>query len=541
MTANQTDRLNPMPVDTAGHARSLTNTAVWLLATASVAWIITLSAWTLAGSFLIGMFTDSVWYLAIADYYRTLLGAAEPVYAQAAYDTSRFPPLYSALIAAVGGGIENQANVQYLTVVLNACAVLAAAWWTAQHTRSIPVALAALPVTLLTPALLNWLFVPLSEPMFLIAVVASLVAAHRARNGAMDIISVAALVSIVPLIRSAGLALVVGFAIWAVFAVRDRPWKRAAAIMLAVAPGLLWGLYRSTKPVVIDYAGEVSLARMIEEGGTLLGFVEVQLTAAAEALRAWFGSASPILAGTLAAIFAFAAIHGWWLRVRHLALDAIFVPIYLGMVLAWPYPLEMPRLLSVVMPFVAVWSLAGVTRWLRQGSSEKQVSSAAVLTVALTSIAVALPDWSSAVARALMPAPEVLEPYKRTSAYFLTEDEETARAGLETTFRILELIDATATEIEPNACIYSNNAAIIFAASRGRLRSETTPRLDPDQPILEQLPLCRYLMVMNLGSRQAHYAPLYPIDLVHDVMKPVLVSEQEMAGGRIVAAALLEK
>jgi hypothetical protein len=515
--------------------------ATWLLAIAALAWLTTLSVWTLEGSIVIGMFSDSVWYLAVADYYRSLVGAQTLLDAQAAYDTSRFPPIYPALIAAVGGGIESQASVHHLTVALNAAAVFATAWWAAQLTRSVPVALAALPLIILTPAFLNWLFVPMSEPLFLVGVVASLVAAHRARSGAIDILSVAAVVSIVPLIRSAGIALVAAFAVWALFAAGVRPWKRATAILIAAVPGAAWAIYRSTKPVFLSYGDDVSLSRMIAEGETLTGYVRTQVLAMVDGVHSWFGLASPTVSGVFIVVLGLLALHGWWRRIKTLELDAIFVPIYLGMLLLWPYPSEMTRLLSVVLPLIAVWALVGLTRWFPVKEPSTVISRAAVLAGAIAGIAVAVPSWIVAVDRATTPVAESLEPYKRTVAYFQAADGDGARVGLETTVRIIGLIDEATHVVEAGACIYSTYPSLVLAVSRGRLRGRLTPQLTPGQPIQEQLPECRYLLVVNLGTRPAYAVPLYPAELIQDSMNPLLVSEQYIGDARFVAAALLEK
>jgi hypothetical protein len=507
------------------------------LAAGSLAWLAVMIAWTLAGQPVIGMFSDSVWYLAIADYYRSLVTGGIPAHAQVAYDTSRFPPLYSLLIAAVGGGIQDQDVVNILSVMLTAGAGVAVVFWSRALGTSTRFALAALPATFVTPALADWLLIPLSEPLFLVGLLAALVAAQRSREGTLDIIVVAALVSALPLLRSAGIVLVVAFAIWALRAHPASLARRITAIGLAGAPALLWSIYRSSKPVYLDYGREVSLGRMIDEGGTLVGFAQSQATAVLDAAQAWFGASGWSLTSAGVAILAAAACHGWWLRLRGWELDAIFVPLYVGMLLVWPYPLEMPRLLGVIMPIAAAWALISIPRWI-QGRTANPMAGGA-LVVGTAGLLLALPTWSAMVERAIMPTDPTLEPYKRVPAYFLAGNEAIALAGLETSVRILAVIEESASIVPEGDCVYTTQTALVLAASRGRLRVRPTPLIDLGQPLAEQLAACRYLMVMQLGSRQAHAAPLYPLQVVGAVTVPILVSRQGEREGTAIAAALL--
>jgi hypothetical protein len=508
-----------------------------VLAAASVSWLAAMIAWTLAGQPIIGMFSDSVWYLAIADYYRSLAGGDLPVYAQAAYDTSRFPPVYSLLIAVVGGGMQHQEVVNHLSIALSFAAGLAVFAWLRSSGASPLAALAAFPAVYVTPALLDWLLIPLSEPLFLIGLLLSLVAAQRARAGSIDVLIAAAVVSLLPLIRSAGIVLVAAYALWILWVPCASAKRRLLSIVVAAAPATLWALYRSTKPVFLDYASEMSLARMIEEGGTLAGFALAQVTSLLHAVQSWFGVAgcSPASAGI--AILGAAACHGGWLRLRNRELDAIFVPLYVGMLLLWPYPLEMPRLLGVVMPIVSTWTLLGVSSWIGRSATAPTVRAAVF--VGLASALLALPTWTAMAQRAALSADATLEPYKRTPAYFSAGDETIALAGLETSARILAVIEDAAAIVPKGECVFSTQTALVMAASRGQLRSRPTPRIDPGRPLAQQLAECRYLIVMQLGSRQAHATPLYPLDEVQAEMEPVLVSRSSHGATASIAAALL--
>lgn len=510
------------------------------IALASCAWLAVLVAWTLAGTPVIGMFSDSVWYLALADYYRSLPFGTPPEHALQAYDSSRFPPLYALAIALSGGGIEHQRAVHYLTVALTIGAVAAVVWWSRESTRSTALALAAVPVTILTPALLYWLMVPLSEPLFLIVLLAALVAARRVREGRMDLGVLAAIVAVLPLVRSAGIALIVAFLMWLVVGTDGSARRRIIAALIAIVPAGLWSVYRAHKPVHLDYGGEVSLSRMIEAGGSLAGFFRGQALALADAVQAWLGldGWSPASLGVLA--LTAAAAWGWWLRLRARELDAYFVPIYLGMLLAWPYPLEMGRLVGVIMPIAALWSIVGASRWwARPAPPGAPVAPGAVLAVALLAGALAAPAWVALAARAAQAVPPELEPYKRVPAYFLAPGPESAAAGLETSFRILALIDDAASIIEPESCAYTTQTALVMAASRGRIRTRTTPALDPTRPTAPQLQQCAYVIVMRLGSRQRHAEALYPLTAAAAIGEPVLVSRQRAGDQEVIVAALI--
>lgn len=512
--------------------------ATWVLAVSSLGWLTVMIGWTLQGQPVIGMFSDSVWYLAIADYYRSLVGPEIPIHAQTAYDTSRFPPLYALLIAIVGGGIDRQDIVNQLSIGLTVVAGITVVLWLRSLGTSTLVAVSALPAVYVTPAILDWLLIPLSEPLFLACLAVTLVAAQRARMGTLDIAVVAALVSILPLVRSAGIVLVAAFAVWLLRMQHVSLARRFFAACIATLPAILWALYRSTKPVFLDYGSEVSLGRMLEEGGTLGAFAVSQIIAIANAMQSWFGVAGWSPASVVIAALGVAACHGWWLRVRDWQLDAIFMPLYVGMLLVWPYPLEMPRLLGVTMPIVAAWAVLGVSHWItRTQQSTATPLAQGVALVATTGVVLSLPAWAAMLQRASLPTDQALEPYKRTPAYFLAGDDDIALRGLETSARISAVVEEASLIVPGSECVFTTHTALSMAASRGQLRLRSTPQLDLGQPLGPQLAECRYLIVMQLGSRQAHAAPLYPLQEVQTIMEPVLVSKQ----GEAIAAALLKR
>jgi hypothetical protein len=510
--------------------------ATWVLAVSSLGWLTAMIWWTLQGQPVIGMFSDSVWYLAIADYYRSLVGPEIPIHAQTAYDTSRFPPLYALLIAIVGGGMDRQDIVNHLSIGLTVVAGITVVAWLRSLGTTTLVAVSALPAVYVTPAILDWLLVPLSEPLFLACLAVTLVAAQRARKGALDITVVAALVSILPLVRSAGIVLAAAFAVWLVRMQHVSLARRVLAAGIATAPAILWALYRSTKPVFLDYGSEVSLARILEEGGTLGSFAISQFVAIAGAVQSWFGVTSWSPASVVIVALGVAACHGWWLRIRDWQLDAIFMPLYVGMLLVWPYPLEMPRLLGVTMPIVAAWAVLSVSHWITRQPTATRLAQGVAL-VATAGVVLSLPAWASMLQRASLPTDQALEPYKRTPAYFLAGDDDIALRGLETSARVFAVVDEASSIVPASECVFTTQTALAMAASRGKLKVTLTPKIDLNQPLAPQLAECRYLIVMQLGSRQAHAAPLYPLQEVRTVMEPVLVSKQDEA----IAAALLKR
>ena len=143
--------------------------------------------------------------------------------------------------------------------------------------------------------------------------------------------------------------------------------------------------------------------------------------------------------------------------------------------------------------------------------------------------------------RAHLPIDADLERYRRSPAYFMADSDELAIAGTESWARIVAMAAELPQVVPRNDCVYTFFPAMIWVQSGQRTLVKPIPlEVARGALPLERLRDCRFIMPVNTRSAQTRVPPLYPLDALRDRTRPVLHSEFEFRGGRVIAAVLLE-
>ncbi len=510
-----------------------------MLAMLVVCGTVALALWVAAHPPLAGLFSDSINYLQIAEYFSASFSGTAGDAHRYQFASTRFPPLYSLLLAMTGAGLQ-QWN-QAITVAAVLVAGYAALCWVylRQQTGSAALALVLVPVAVLTPYLAEWLVLPLSEPLYAIIVLAALLLASTKSN---PVLAAAALVSLAPLCRSAGLALVLAYVAWLATNRDIAPARRALGSIVAVLPAACWAGFRSTQPVLGNYTDFLSIEATLQAAGGFAAFVAQQAAAIADAATSWLDPALPGIARAAALVLAIPTVVGLLLRARDRRLDAWYVLVYLGIVAIWPYPVETPRLLSVVAPLLMLSAWTGsrfaIERFAR-GALRAEARPVAALALSAIAVTGSLGGYQRLLERTTNEVPEEFEPARRWTHYLNTPDSVAAHDLAETLIRTAYLIDEAAASVPHGACVYTHFRALVDMRSAGALRTVETPQSISVDTAADAMSACDYVLVTQLASPQRGEPPLYPLPLLGARANVLLASEGERGPQGVLFAALV--
>lgn len=323
--------------------------------------------------------------------YRDLFLPGTPLHA-------KYPPGYPLLLAFLGwfGGLQ--------LFKLASLSLTAASVWLVFRLgcgrATTGVALVGAALFGITPVLLQFSHLVLSESLFAFLVLLSLVLSQKSGRWWTPVLVAACAF----LTRTAGLPLLLAFAIGAALDRRGRrtAWTLAVAVFV-VAAWLAW--QRIVAPGQLTYIRQFLLVNPYDPGSGSIGFSGIWLrvatnlwTYASGQLPASFGLPAPrsggVPAGTALAglLLASLAAAGWFRDVmRRVTPISLFTFLYLGLILLWPPVWSDRRFLLPVLPLLILYALEAVRAlvgWRSRSASAGLVSVAAVaLTAAVPAMA----------------------------------------------------------------------------------------------------------------------------------------------------------
>lgn len=334
---------------------------------------------------------DSVSYLVMAQVFSPWQAASPPV-AEAFAREAFYPPLYPLLLALVGVA-QDFARAQLVTALLLAACLplvyLLGTRWLGDRWA----AAGAAAVTALLPSL--WIHVKgtLSEPLFALVFLATLLLIDAEDDGRKRRWLLALAMAALVLTRTVGLIVVAAYAA-CVLVRRDRPLGRA--LLPALAAIVAYGAWVLLRPA---QTGDVNMAIALEHVRTLSaeGFAGILVRQASSIGEAWTGAlllfwvegrpVRVVLAGVVGAL----ALTGMGLRFAARKPDAWMSSAYLATFLVWPFQDQMTRFLFPALPVLVLYAFWAVRAGLRRLGRPSAAGHAlvAVLIVSLAAPALA--------------------------------------------------------------------------------------------------------------------------------------------------------
>jgi len=461
--------------------------AFWLQAMVVALVAAAYSVWNAWPNTFVGLFTDTVSYLRMADVLAPWSSGTVDELSRETFRTTLYPPLYPWLLGLLGAGTNALARAQIVHALTVGAAIVALAAWLRSSIRQPSVAVLATALVALTPAWWSSALKPCSEPLFAALLALSCLGLRRE-----SWLLAGAAIGAAWLTRAAGIALL---PVLVVALARARVDRRTAtwACVLAIAPALLWKLTRLGMPTH-SYTQEY--LRMLDGGASIPGALldQVRVVSSSVAGAAAPGLASTLLGGAVLAAATLSLPAAW--RARRP--EVVLVPVYLGLVLVWPFPHETRRLLMPLLPALVLVAYEGIAR------VRMRFAGPAVLFLSLLLAVGSVPM----LARAAMPVVPELRPYRNVDPYYEARDEAQARRILEITARVDAALQSVPQGVPPDACVYATTVDVASFVAGRRFRMPPPP---------ERVPLdqgCRYYFISILAPSEGQAPSYYPRALV---------------------------
>lgn len=450
--------------------------------------------WT-AGNDLAEFGGDNAYYLLIARYFSPY-SPLSPV-AEFFFKNSFYPPVFPLLLAFTGGG-ENIFIAHFVTTSCLIGAFLVLYWWLSSMKTGPGLAIV---VTLLFASLPGTYMQALSvhsENLYLLFSLGALFAASFSEGPEKVrwLYGSAICVALASLTRGAGLSLIIAFLLY--LAIR-RPKAGWWLGVMATLPAVLWKIFSAQQKVSYFAAFSDKYA-----GLDLIDAFKRYAVGQLEALwYGWYSNFTDSHVGMIVmAVIAVACLAGTILRSLQARLDGLYVGAYLALVLLWPFPAEVQRLLFVIVPVLMVQGLLLLSRFPQITFNQRRIHSGylVMLAVALVTISQLL----LTVNRFLQPLPSELTSLKHTVDWYMLDPVE-ARSNVIFEELLTEHLKSLSHVVPDGECIYSIKPSIVgFYANRISL---VPPRERLDDRAFDaalQAGSCRYFYLMGFTSPSYH-------------------------------------
>ena len=327
--------------------------------------------------------------------YRDLYLPGTPIHA-------KYPPLYPAILGALGwvGALQ---LFKWWSVVASATCVWLT-WRLGRRIASSHVGLLAAVLVAVSPLLLRFSHVVLTEATFTALILLALAAVQTdpGGTGRRQVTWVAlGLASAAFLTRTAGLPLLIALVAYPLL---RRKWREAVpAALVTTACVLGWGLWqRLANPGGPGYLGELAMANpynpslgtvdaagfLSRIAGNFWLYISAELPEALGAVSRTPDGPVPT-AVVLGLVVAGLAVTGWLRKMTvRITPAALFVLLYVGLIMLWPEVWTDKRFLLPVLPLMVIYALHGIATIAELRFPREGVTAAAGLVLILASPAI---------------------------------------------------------------------------------------------------------------------------------------------------------
>ncbi len=455
---------------------------------------------------LAGINSDGAVYVLLADWLSPW-HSSDIDFGARLFEHYPFPPLYPLLLAALGGGSTSPRLDYAIDAWLQACAV-AASWCWARRIgcNGAGAALAALSLSL-TPIALFSAMGLFSEPLYLalsmtaFALVAAPVPSARAWQ------STALLLGLAALSRGVGLFAVLALVLSCAW--RTRLKSAPLTALIALAPPLLWLAVKASHGWHGSYVDNVFGKGAWPVMHGLIEQVPTNLRALGYHFVRCFDSLNGLHSALITTLLLVPAALTWVRRMRAAEVDAVYVALYLGVILMWPYPNHFTRFLFVLLPVFGAYAAVGVSAMLSSSGHAALARHGASLTAVLVLLVVApsLVQIVSGIAQA-EGAEESMQ--TRISSWYGHDSLAEARRSTAFSLRVLNVMTELGTGLPHDVCVSSTMAEIFMLQARRYSRPPPTER-DDVAALRAALAQCPYVLLLGATAfPAADFPAFYP-------------------------------
>lgn len=464
-----------------------------------------------------GFLTDDANYLMMADFFSPYHEGN--VYVETlTMLRARFPPAFPILIALLGGGSWNMGAAHLATGVTFLLAALFLYAWVRTTLQRPKLALACLVLFALLPETLLYVLELRSEFLYLAFLLAAFTAVNAAEHSERHrhelLLAASVFVGLCILTRTIGVCLLAAFVVYLFINRVPRKFLYAGT---AIALPACWYVIKAINDYsntyaedLVQYASYDGLWRLA--ANDLPRNVWLMLNAWGTHLGA--GGDAWWLQKGLAVLLLLLAMVGFALRIRRWRPDALYVILYIAVILVWPHPDHMTRFVYPLIPigllyvFVGVSAIAGAA-----GNVASRTAWANTITTALILLLTA-PNAVSVATRFMSPVPDYIpDDFRHVRNWLTAKNTASVIRELEIKSNVVSLLSRAGGNLEEYECIYAVHRPLVMLYTQ-RPAVRLPSNLDPGN-----LTRCKYLFVMNL---RAIKKPKYPLEVIdHDRLKLV--------------------
>lgn len=452
-----------------------------------------------------GLMADDAIYILLAEYLSPYAGH-ELVNSSHVTTHGGFPPLYPFLLGLVGTSQSSLIPGHIFNTALALLSYIVLYIWLGLGRAPDKLYLSAAMVLALLPFNLIMHTSLMSEPLYMFTTILALVLSDKYPEHIKTLVLVIVLSS---LTRTAGIALLVAFWIWVIVEKKPSPLK---LIIISLGPLLIWKIAGKLFYQSQDYGFSLEEIYSGKELTGVMSYIGNQLSAYWQALHAYIDRSTNTYSTAAVFIIVFGAVPGFIRRLRKRKLDACYFPVYLAMIVIWPYPSHAARLLYPVMPLLFLYLVESLDMLNLPGKSTlKRPVAYGALVLITASMA---PSSLGILERAIYTPAQLPENFKATTTWL---GEKDPNIGLNNALIIQSVYQgmSSAREFVPlNSCVYTVHFEAFMLHGR-RAAFPLLPRHIKDGAITEKN-RCEYVYVIWASTHRAfntgYPVKNYPLD-----------------------------
>lgn len=464
-----------------------------------------------------GINSDAAIYVLMADalspYHTQSFGFAEKLFAY-----YPFPPLYPALLALLGGGSATPAANYLAGAGAMACAVVASWCWARRSGTGSAAAAAASASLAITPIALFTIMGVFSEPLYLALSMAGFAVLAGPRPTSRDWRVAALLFGLAAVSRGVGAFAVV--ALLLSWAWKSRGRMTPAVPLLALLPSVLWTILKWANGWTGSYFGS-----LFEKGlGPVVRAMLVQIPLNASALAYHAVRCLDLLSSRYAtwvcALLALLATLTWLRRLRAVQVDALYIAIYLGVLLLWPFPNHFARFLLVLLPLFAAYACWGA-QWLAEYSRQPRLAAIAAAATGAVLICVSLPSALLVIGQIRDAESPQDRAHTRMAFWYEFDSQAASRRNVGYAVQLLRAIERLGEQVPASACVSTTMPEMVMLhAHRHALRPPGAGA--SEETLRAALARCPYVLMLRGRAFPAFdYPLLYPQDRLRNELETI--------------------
>ncbi|MGR8947947.1 MAG: hypothetical protein ACU84Q_07865 [Gammaproteobacteria bacterium] len=454
-------------------------------------------AWLTTGANYAGLAADDAVYLLMSERFGSAVEHL-PVHHYIA-SVNHFPPLLPLMLGALGLGADEISYAHWFQCLLISLSALSVAYFAYRLTRRLLPAFGIFVLFVGSPATLLLSVEIWSEFLFVALIYSGFILLDKSDSQKVAAYLASLLIGLSALTRGFGLLAVAALCFRTAL---SKPARLISVIFFSCLPLILsaiagWSSSRSYYDI---------FAERVSNWNTFLVVVKENIPAM---WRAWlfvFNRTPNLIVISLCAIVAILAAVTVVRRLRNYQVDSLFCVAYLGLLVIWPFPAVMERLLFPLVPLLLTYACVTVFKLKAQLSGGLAANAVTVILLmgGVLLVGATLQNSSKLLTNFLEPLPLNIRYLAASRNWMSIDDRSAARGRIDIAHGIISGL-REARELVPAAdCIYSRRPQIVMLYTKRPSYPAPTAKSAGSRP------RCRFHLLINDGSLESSFRAMWP-------------------------------